>query len=84
MRSPSPAFVSRRIAPGIVDTEFLAGGTGRQRRGNNLALDAVVQQTPMRRAGGPEDVAAMALFLASPAASYITAQAIHINGGLWS
>ncbi len=72
------------IAPGIVETEFLVGGTGRERREGNLELDAIVRQIPMQRAGRPEDVAAMALFLASPAASYITAQTIHINGGLWS
>jgi len=43
-----------------------------------------VETLPMRRIGRPEDIAAMALFLASPAASYVTAQTIHVNGGLWS
>ena len=80
----NPSIRVNAIAPGIVDTEFLVGGTGRERRGGNLELDAVVQQIPMRRAGRTEDIAAMALFLANPAASYITAQTIHINGGLWS
>ena len=80
----NPDIRVNAIAPGIVETEFLVGGTGRERRGGNLELDAIVQQIPMKRAGRPEDVAAMALFLASPAASYITAQTIHINGGLWS
>lgn len=80
----NPGIRVNAIAPGIVETDFLVGGTGRERRGGNLDLDAVVEQIPLKRAGRPEDVAAMALFLASPAASYLTAQTIHINGGLWS
>ena len=54
------------------------------RRAGNLDFDAVVNELPMRRIGRAEDIAAMALFLASPAAGYVTAQTIHVNGGLWS
>ncbi|MFN8376947.1 MAG: SDR family NAD(P)-dependent oxidoreductase, partial [Anaerolineae bacterium] len=40
------------------------------------------KQTPMRRLGQPEEVAAAIAFLASEAASYITGTTIHVNGGL--
>ena len=80
----NPDIRVNAIAPGLIDTEFLSGGTGRERRPSNLDFDAVVETLPMRRIGRPEDIAAMALFLASPAASYVTAQTIHVNGGLWS
>ena len=80
----APDIRVNAIAPGLVDTEFLAGGTGRQRREGNLDFDAIVDGIPMKRIGRAEDVVATALFLASPAASYITAQTIHVNGGLWS
>lgn len=80
----NPEIRVNAIAPGLIDTEFLAGGTGRDRRENNLDFDAVVGGIPLRRIGRPEDIAAMALFLAGPAASYVTAQTIHVNGGLWS
>jgi 3-oxoacyl-[acyl-carrier protein] reductase len=44
--------------------------------------DEWLQQTPMRRFGQPEEVAAAAAFLASAAAGYITGTTIYVNGGL--
>jgi len=38
---------------------------------------------PMGRMGKPEDIAAGATYLASDAASYITGQTLHINGGMY-
>jgi 3-oxoacyl-[acyl-carrier protein] reductase len=37
---------------------------------------------PLNRPGTPRDVAAAVLFLASPAASYITGHVLHVDGGL--
>jgi NAD(P)-dependent dehydrogenase (short-subunit alcohol dehydrogenase family) len=44
--------------------------------------DAVTAKIPLKRLGTPEEVAAMAAFLCSPEAGYVTGQAIHVNGGL--
>ena len=38
---------------------------------------------PMGRLGSPEDIAAAALFLASPGADYMTGQTLHVNGGMY-
>jgi 7-alpha-hydroxysteroid dehydrogenase len=38
--------------------------------------------TPMRRAGTPEDIANAALFLASPASSWVTGKIFHVDGGV--
>jgi 3-oxoacyl-[acyl-carrier protein] reductase len=64
------------IAPGFIDdTEFFRGRMTDQRRA------ALVGQTANGRAGVPADIAAAAAFLASPGASHITSQVLHVNGG---
>ena len=64
------------IAPGYIEsTEFFRDGMTPQRRATLLA------QTSNGRAGTPADIAATALFLASPAATHITGQTLHVNGG---
>jgi len=63
------------IAPGFIDTD-MTRALSEQQRG------ALVQQIPLRRLGRPEDVAAAAAFLASPAADYVTGCTLHVNGGM--
>jgi 3-oxoacyl-[acyl-carrier protein] reductase len=65
------------LMPGYTMTERLAEA--------NLDLDKITGVIPMRRIGRPEEFAALAAFLASDRASYITGQAIACDGGaLWS
>lgn len=42
----------------------------------------VVESIPIRRLNDPEDIAALAVFLASPAARNITGQALNVDGGI--
>jgi 3-oxoacyl-[acyl-carrier protein] reductase len=60
------------IAPGIIETEMIQGAP----------LDMILPSVPMGRVGKPEEVAALAVFLLSESASYITRQVISVNGGL--
>ena len=62
------------IEPGLINTEM------------NASLDAdtvkaLCDDTPLMRIGMPEDVASLALFLASEGASFITGQCIGVDGG---
>ena len=45
-------------------------------------LDEIVSAVPMKRAGKPEEVASLAVFLLGEESSYITRQVISVNGGL--
>ena len=64
------------IAPGWVETPMTASHLENKETRKTIELE-----TPLRRAGKPEEIAGPALFLVSPAASYITAQILHVNGG---
>ena len=64
------------IAPGYIETDMTAGVTSERK-------DAIVTQIPAGRAGSPMDVAGAAVYLASPAASYVTGTVLHVNGGMW-
>jgi Tropinone reductase 1 len=48
---------------------------------NETYYQAVIERTPMRRVGEPEEVAGLAAFLCMPAAAYITGQCIAVDGG---
>ena len=42
----------------------------------------MVRQTPLKRLGEPDDIALAALYLASPAASFVTGKVFEIDGGI--
>ncbi len=64
------------IMPGTVDTSM-----PRQHRSEE-SLRQVGERNPSGRIARPEDVAAVAAFLASPEASYVTGQTVAVNGGV--
>ena len=49
---------------------------------NEISQDVIKQTIPMKRAGRPSEVSALAVFLLSEEASYITRQVISVNGGM--
>jgi len=60
------------IAPGAIETDMI----------KDAPLDKMLPGIPMGRLGRPEEVAALAVFLLSEQASYITRQVISVNGGM--
>ena len=63
------------ILPGLIATPLVRSMPGHQR-------DQYVSRTPVGRLGEPEDIAALAAFLASPAAGFISGVAIPCDGGV--
>lgn len=79
-----PAIRVNVVSPGVFRTPFLDGGTGRDRRAKDFDFEPWAKTLPLRRLGDPEEIVGPILFLASPAASYITGQVLHVNGGSWA
>jgi 3-oxoacyl-[acyl-carrier protein] reductase len=69
-------ITANAVAPGFIDTAMT------QALSENIRQD-LAKQIPLGKLGTPEDVANAVRFLASPWASYITGQVIHVNGGMY-
>ncbi|HTJ71078.1 MAG TPA: SDR family NAD(P)-dependent oxidoreductase [Actinospica sp.] len=67
------------IPPGFVDTPMLRRSEERGLLGESVDFHAA--QTPVRRAGRPEDIAAATAYLVSDDAGYVTGQILGVNGG---
>jgi len=63
------------LAPGFIETDMTAGM-------NEQMREELLKRIPLNSLGQPEDVAEAALFLASPAARYITGQVLTVDGGM--
>jgi 3-oxoacyl-[acyl-carrier protein] reductase len=74
-REVAPDIRVNILAPGFIETAFGEEANPKFRR-------KVVEMTPLRRWGRPEDVASAALFLASDDAAFLTGQTIMVNGGV--
>ena len=73
-RSVAPDVRVNVLCPGWIETAFGAGA-------DRDFYQEVAAGTPLRRWGRPEDVAGAAVWLASPAAAFVTGQAVNVNGG---
>ena len=63
------------IAPGFIKTRMLDGIPDK-------ALQAVIDRTPVGRLGDPMEIGASVLYLASPAAGFVTGHVLDVNGGM--
>ena len=64
------------VAPGFIDTDMTRELADEQR-------EALINQIPLNRLGDAADIANAVVFLASPAAAYITGETLHVNGGMY-
>jgi len=64
------------VAPGFIDTDMTASLPDEQQK-------ALLTQIPLGHLGQPADIAHAVAYLASPQASYVTGQELHVNGGMY-
>ena len=69
-------ITANAVAPGFIDTAMTKALSENVRQ-------ELAKQIPLGKLGTPEDVANAVRFLASPWASYISGQVIHVNGGMY-
>ena len=74
-RTVAPRVRVNILAPGWIETSFASGVDAKAHR-------AIAESTPMKRWGTPEDVAGAAVYLASPAASFLTGVTLQVGGGI--
>lgn len=74
-RTVAPRVRVNILAPGWIETSFGASADEEWRR-------EVAESTPLKRWGVPDDVAGAAVFLASPAASFLTGCTLMVGGGI--
>jgi 3-oxoacyl-[acyl-carrier protein] reductase len=74
-RTVAPRVRVNILAPGWIETSFGAGADEGWRQ-------EIAESTPLKRWGVPDDVAGAAVFLASPAASFLTGCTLMIGGGI--
>ncbi len=65
------------IAPGVISTPY------HERYSSPELFQKYLASVPMGRAGTAEEVADVLVFLASPAARYMTGETVEVNGGMW-
>ncbi len=71
----SKAITVNAIAPGFVNTRMMEGLS-------DSVLQSVLDKTPVGRLGDPMEIGACVLYLASPAAAFVTGHVLDINGGM--
>jgi 2-hydroxycyclohexanecarboxyl-CoA dehydrogenase len=69
------------VCPGLTETPLLQGIRQQSPRSERV-IEAVTRAIPLGRVGQPDDVAGAVLYLASPAADYVTGQTLSVSGGL--
>jgi NAD(P)-dependent dehydrogenase (short-subunit alcohol dehydrogenase family) len=75
----APAIRVNGIAPSLTNTSLAEKLLNTPEK-----IDAAAKRNPLQKVGDPKDIAAMAAFLLSPQAAWISGQILHVDGGMSS
>ncbi len=82
-RENAPRVRVNAIAPGLTDTAFLTGGTGRPQAFDKFDPEIYAKRVPMKRVAVPDDMVGPIMFLLGPTSRFINGEAISVDGGVY-
>jgi len=83
-RENAPRVRVNALAPGLTNTAFLTGGTGRAQIFEKIDEDKYSKRVPMKRMAQPQDMTGPILFLLGHASAFITGEMLIADGGVYT
>ena len=83
-RENAPLVRVNALAPGLTNTAFLTGGTGREKIFDGIPEAVYAKRVPMKRMAQPPDMAGPILFLLGPAAAFVNGETLIVDGGVYT
>jgi 3-oxoacyl-[acyl-carrier protein] reductase len=81
-RENAPRVRVNAVAPGLTNTAFLTGGTGREKIFNGIPEEVYAKRVPMKRMAQPQDMAGPILFLLGAASAFVNGEMLIVDGGV--
>jgi 3-oxoacyl-[acyl-carrier protein] reductase len=82
-RENAPAVRVNAVAPGLTNTAFLVGGTGRDKVFEGIPEAVYAKRVPMKRMAQPQDMTGPILFLLGPASAFVNGETLIVDGGVY-
>lgn len=83
-RENAPAVRVNALAPGLTNTAFLVGGTGRDKVFEGIPEEVYAKRVPMKRMAQPADMVGPILFLLGPASAFVNGETLIADGGVYT
>lgn len=83
-RENAPVVRVNAVAPGLTNTAFLTGGTGRKQIFDGVDGEKYGRRVPMKRMAEPRDMVGPILFLLGPASSFVNGEMLIVDGGVYT
>lgn len=83
-RENAPRVRVNALAPGLTNTAFLTGGTGREKVFEKIDEDKYGKRVPMKRMAQPQDMTGPILFLLGQASAFINGEMLIADGGVYT
>ena len=81
-RENAPRVRVNAVAPGLTNTAFLTGGTGREKIFDGIPEEVYAKRVPMKRMAQPQDMAGPILFLLGAASAFVNGEMLIVDGGV--